>query len=245
MKKKAKNNKWAWIILVILLAGLFFYGGSQGWFKSQSYYYNNATQNGNGLNADPNNVLTSCDEVCVSAGYSDAWTALFDDGHDCSMAGASFMTYGFPDEEPLLQCCCDNIPEETPQQEGDIVGGGGEDGTLGDGVGGQSWTLDMSGYNEGTGCRVGAKIWTDWSYVNEDACMGHVAQEGIEWNFFDSENIKWQSIDHTPQSHYIELCPLVWDGSTQWKFEMWRMWQVPGCEIDYSWTVQAYLCSCD
>ncbi len=128
---------------------------------------------------------------------------------------------------------------------GDVVGGSSGSGTLPSGDGGASWDLDLSSVETGGPCRLGARIYTNWNYVDADSCFGFVAQEGIEWNFFDSAGLQWQAIDATPQAHSVDLCPLSWNGMDGWILEMWRMWDVPNCEIEYTYDVEVYLCECD
>lgn len=62
--------------------------------------------------SDDPSLLGTCQDVCSSEGYADGWNSLFEDGHDCSMSGSTFIEYGIPGEEPLFRCCCDNLPDD-------------------------------------------------------------------------------------------------------------------------------------
>jgi len=258
-KRKTKFN-WNWVflilflLLILLLAGFLYFGFKEDGFLrvQQQVVYINVSEDGVGPTTTTGNgedLFETCDELCAEEGYSDGWDALFDDGHDCAMAGATFIEYGYEGEDPLLSCCCDNIPpeEEPPEDEGynvgDIVGGGTEGGTLyGPGAG---TTIDLSDVEIGGPCHLGARIWTSWEYENEQDCFGIQGMEGLEWNFYDSTGHVWGVTDYTPRSNYVDLCPLVYDGQTNWRIEMIKLFGFPECGIVYDWKVEVCVCECD
>ncbi len=90
--------------------------------------------------------------------------------------------------------------------------------------------------------RLGARIYTNWDYVNQDMCYGMVYQEGMEWMFTDSDSVEWHVVDNVPQAHSEDLCPLDWDGTNLWFLDFWKTQNIIGCEINYDWTVEIYVC---
>lgn len=96
MKKKDNN-----IFTVLLIIGiiLLIYGGNSGWFKS-TYTIKSLETN---LTPSPNQpVLNSCSELCTQQGFSKSYSSS-----ECK-AGESKVTYGYPNQAPLLVCCCYN-----------------------------------------------------------------------------------------------------------------------------------------
>lgn len=90
--------------------------------------------------------------------------------------------------------------------------------------------------------RLGARIYTNWDYVSQEACFDMVIQEGMEWNFYDSSGIVWTETDLVPQSHNVDLCPLNWDGTNLWFLDFGKLHMIPGCDITYNWNVEIYVC---
>jgi len=126
---------------------------------------------------------------------------------------------------------------------GDVVGGGSASGSL---VGDDGFTaeMDLSNVAVGGDCHLGAKIHTEWNYGN-DKCGGIMSPQGLEWIFADSENVKWNAVDTSPQVHNIDLCPLVWDGVKNWKLSAYPMTSyLPECLLNYNYLVEIYVCEC-
>ena len=90
--------------------------------------------------------------------------------------------------------------------------------------------------------RLGARISTSWDYLNPEACYGFVVQEGMEWSFADSDSVEWNVVDPVPQSHTETLCPLEWDGENLWHLDFWKTQNIQGCEVEYMWEVEIYVC---
>lgn len=125
---------------------------------------------------------------------------------------------------------------------GDIIGGHSDSGTM-PSSGGLGYEFhDLLGVTLGGTHHLGARISTNWDYVDQSKCYGYVIQEGLEWIFMDSDSVEWQVIDNTPQSHSVTLCPLNWDGSNLWYLEFFRTQNIPGCDITYEWEVEIYVC---
>ncbi|GAF87055.1 unnamed protein product, partial [marine sediment metagenome] len=110
------------VVAILIAIGLFVWGLQAGWFTKTIYLSPNAT-NGDG-NGDRNGengefeliLLEDCNAVCISQNFLRGWEALFEDMHDCAFAGATPAVYGFPDENPLLRCCCsDETDTEGPE----------------------------------------------------------------------------------------------------------------------------------
>lgn len=126
---------------------------------------------------------------------------------------------------------------------GDVVGGSSGVGSLPAGVNEVSWIFDLSDVPVGGPYRLGAKIHTEWDYVDMQSCY-HTAYgyEGVEWNFYDSDSWVWGAMDTSPQVHDVDLCPLDWDGVNNWKLEMFKMYNMPNCELTYGYSVEIYVC---
>lgn len=139
MPKKSKNwllKHLSWIIpsflmaIILVIIILFATGvlNLPSFSTTQTIIIETDETNGAGTSGTTVNLFTTCLEVCNSEGWTDGWDSLFEDGHDCIMAGANFIEYGYPNEDPLLICCCDNIPEPVDElQPGDVLGSGGGD----------------------------------------------------------------------------------------------------------------------
>jgi hypothetical protein len=98
----AKNdNQLIGIILVIGLIGIFAFGGNAGWFKG-----GNIVQPPEDLTPTPNQPTYSiCSQVCSSMSFSKSYSLI-----DNCKAGETKITYGYPNQAPLLICCCYNEP---------------------------------------------------------------------------------------------------------------------------------------
>ncbi len=246
-KKKTNWNLMMSILflLVIVIAFiLFFVGMQKGWFVQQTFIpIDNATRNGvPGITPSGVDLLDNCDEVCALEGYSDGWDALFDDGHDCAMVGAAFVEYGYAGEDPLLSCCCDNIPDEPEgYEEGDNVGsgsGGSGNGNFGDDFIASPIILD---WTTGGPYILGARIIRTWDYVDSQCEYTMPQQYPVEWTLYDSNGMAWQKYDYVPVNGALDyVCPLTYHEDAPWKFVV--SVGIQECEIEYSWILQPYIC---
>ena len=126
---------------------------------------------------------------------------------------------------------------------GDVVGGGSDIGTI-TGDTGLSKEIDLSNVAVGGQCHLGARIHTEWTYAN-NKCSGIMGQQGLEWIFADSENVKWNAVDTSPQVHDVDKCPLVWDGVKNWKISAFPISSsLPECQLNYNYNVEVYVCEC-
>jgi hypothetical protein len=99
MKKKFNINLLLIVIGVVALI-LFWYGLTHGAFKSETNIY----QENVSISPNQNNpVYNSCSQVCTYNGYANYYNFLT----SCK-AGESKITYGYPNQLPLLTCCCYN-----------------------------------------------------------------------------------------------------------------------------------------
>ena len=126
---------------------------------------------------------------------------------------------------------------------GDVVGGESDSGTI-TGDTGLSKEIDLSNVAVGGQCHLGARIHTEWNYAN-DECQGIMSSQGLEWIFADSENVKWNAVDTSPQVHDVDKCPLVWDGVKNWKISAFPTTSyLPECLLSYNYNVEVYVCEC-
>ncbi len=106
MKRKTKFD-WTWIIWIIGILLIF-------WGISNLKLNINIPQQNLSLSVAPNSqtpVYNSCNQVCSSNGF----TKYYNFVSSCK-AGESKVTYGYPNQVPILTCCCVNeniIPEVT------------------------------------------------------------------------------------------------------------------------------------
>jgi len=101
--KKQDKNMWIFVGLIVL-AGVLIYGGSQGWFKS-TFTLTPTIQ----LQPTPSQPIFSfCSQVCSQQGFNQGYSS------STCKAGESKVTYGYPNQAPLLTCCCYNEVIETP-----------------------------------------------------------------------------------------------------------------------------------
>jgi hypothetical protein len=135
-------------------------------------------------------------------------------------------------------------PEPTPEgyEVGDVVGGGSESGII-SGTS-DSWQFDLSDVAVGGSCYLGVRLNTQWDYAN-NKCSGIQGAEGLIWAFSDSSGIVYQNMEISPQSNSIELCPLNWDGTHQWKLEIEKLIGLPECQMSYAWDAEIFVCECN
>jgi hypothetical protein len=98
MPKKKFKMDWsiiAWIIGVILIVWAIYH---------MNININIPLQNQT-LSVTPNNqaVLSSCSQVCSQNGFSKYYNFI-----NVCQPGESKITYGYPNQAPILQCCCYN-----------------------------------------------------------------------------------------------------------------------------------------
>jgi len=106
MKKKYKTYVYWGIGIAFFL--LILYGGSKGWFN----FVINLQQPNQPLAITPNPQTpnyNSCSQVCSAQGFTKYYTFF-----DTCQAGESKVTYGYPNQAPLLTCCCYNEQTITP-----------------------------------------------------------------------------------------------------------------------------------
>lgn len=108
--KDPKNGIMKTVILVlVILTGIvvIVYGGTHNWFKFTLMLPTNPTLNMTpGIQQKP---LTSCREVCAAQGYKNSYVEM----DECKL-GESKINYGYPEQAPLLSCCCYNPPTPSP-----------------------------------------------------------------------------------------------------------------------------------
>jgi hypothetical protein len=149
----------------------------------------------------------------------------------------------------VVRNCTDTPTPEPPSnpQPGDVIGGGGGSGTISGS--GDSIIFDMSNLQKGN-CTIGAKIWTEWDYKNQDywqecTTLGGFAQ-GVKWTFKDSRarGNAWYKEDDYPQTNVVQLCPLQYDGVKPWELKVEPLYSIPNCEINYQYNVEIIVCEC-
>lgn len=253
-KQKKQNSGWSiwkiliWILIILAiltLAGVLLYGGLNGWFSgSQSTVYINeekATDNP----AKQNPILDTCEDVCVGEGYHSGYDMV----GSCT-DGTTQINYGYPNEDPLLKCCCIPDPEGEDGNGGggytlgDIITEESDLGTMGQGINDLMNPIEMPDIELGGPCHLGAKIWVQWDYVDEQACSGIQGFETMAFYFYDSNTGVALDVPRGQQK-YFEFCPKYYDGVNDWMFEMQKLMGMYSCEISYSYTVQVYVCECD
>ncbi len=129
---------------------------------------------------------------------------------------------------------------------GDILDGG----TSGSGVlDGHGMDWDVSPYalsDEPGPIILGVKIEREWDYVHpENAAMCYQQINffpTVDWNFFDSGGFRWGASDRDPVAVGVEVCPVSWDKFNPWRFEVVNVKPLPGCEINYDWNIDIYVC---
>ena len=81
-----------------------------------------------------------------------------------------------------------------------------------------------------------------YKYSGCDALQG---REGIIWEFYDSSGLTWTRTDISPVALGNLLCPLNWDGTTEWQFGFKKILGLPDCQIQYSYNLEIFVCECD
>jgi len=104
LKTLFKRNKKTFIIvgIFLVLAIILIIGGVSGWFK----FIINVQSPNQTLSVVPNQqtpVYSSCYQICLAQGFSKYYNFI-----DSCKAGESKITYGYPNQLPLLVCCCYN-----------------------------------------------------------------------------------------------------------------------------------------
>ena len=186
----------------------------------------------------------TCQEVCEGEGFTDGWDALFDDGHDCAMAGASFIEYGYEGEDPILSCCCDDVPEDEGLEPGDVVGSGGGDVTLGDG-GESSFEIQLTpGEYQVDIC---AEIERRSSKVDPNCNPTGDLEDWNEFVFLDSYEVVWERSDQLVAGVSVgpdtygnpDVVGVRWDGVTPFKGYMFHYGP---CEMNMEMRVSIVVC---
>ena len=139
---------------------------------------------------------------------------------------------------------CDSVPPtDDGLQIGDIIGGGSGSGTITGSSPGVIAEFDLTNLEEGD-CYIGAKIYITWSYAKDnywDECstLGGYLQ-GMEWTFTDNSGVVWSAIDEQPNTHSVTICPL--DIRKKLKLYAIPLYEIPQCEIKYSYNIELYVC---
>lgn len=142
--------------------------------------------------------------------------------------------------------CRDIIPTYSP---GDIVwsnsgSGGITGGTL------PVTNIDLGDLNLETGtCRLGVRFNTDWDWVpNGQACYSVQGYDHPIWDIYDSLGLEYHRVDTNPIPLNRDLHPESyiwnWDGETDWRVKISKGFNVPDCNIDYTWSLQVYIYDC-
>lgn len=146
--------------------------------------------------------------------------------------------------ESLIVNACDDSPTPSGWEEGDVVSDQ-EGGSSGGSAGGGSWDISIPGnFIEDGDCRLGVRLSTSWDYAN-DKCSGLQGFEGVRWDFYDSYGLEYTRTDNNPIGLGMDICPVGWDGVTDWRLTATPTLGLPECLIDYDWTAQIYVCECD
>lgn len=187
---------------------------------------------------DSNGLLIDTRNIDIVGNF--VFRAICDRNHNNQMDTLDCLT----NQESLIVYERPVEPEPFPGYNvGDVVGGGSSSGTI-TGSGGIDKEFDMSGIVTGGNCSLGAKIHTEWTYAN-DKCSGIAGTQGLEWLFKDSVGVQWSATDTTPRIHDEDLCPLSYDGKTNWKLQAIPMSSaLPECQLNYNYNVQIYVCRC-
>ena len=99
-----KDYTLYWIIGIGII--VFVYGGNAGWFKS-NFSFTPAPED---LVPSPSQpVYSTCSQVCSTSGFSQAYPFV----NFCKNSETK-ITYGYPNQAPLLVCCCYNEATPTP-----------------------------------------------------------------------------------------------------------------------------------
>lgn len=100
------------VIAVIFLIGAVIYGGTHGWFKSIVTVLP-PTPNLSISPTPERTIYSSCSQVCLENRFTEYYTFI-----STCREGESKITYGYPNQVPLLVCCCYN---KEPDTDGDGV----------------------------------------------------------------------------------------------------------------------------
>lgn len=212
--------------------------------------YNEEVSSGTCVDSDGNNALTP--------GFVTAGSSFYD---DCAgnWAVKEYYCNGNSVAERIVACGAGSICFETRGGDyckstsstwnaGDTIFQGSGSGSL---IGGTSGfgELDLADYGittDGT-CRLGAQIQSSWNYGNS-FCTGVQGQEGVVWNFFDSNGLEYSRTDLNPVGLGVDLHPeehiLEWDGSTNWHASLVKILNLPNCVINYEYTIKIYIYDC-
>lgn len=141
---------------------------------------------------------------------------------------------------------CVNLPTWNP---GDTVfSGSGSASVIGNSPQISSIDLSKYGLSANGNCRLGVQLQTSWYYSN-DKCIGIPGMQGIKWEIFDSNGLRYNRIDSTPISLGVDLFPpnyiWNWDGITPWRASITPYpFPFPECSITYSWEARIYIYDC-
>lgn len=251
-KKKRKTRKKKGFelnqnVIIALIIGLFIYFGLSG--IGFNFQFPEGTQPPQSITPTQQANLSTCSAVCREANFLNAYDLI-----TACRAGETQVNYGFPGQQPLLQCCCFNTttpppepPPETPPtySVGDVITTEEVTQTFGQGINGLIVPIELGDIELGGDCYLGVKIDTDWSYATPETCTGIQGSEGLFWHFDDSHASVWWATDTVPQAHHVERCPLYYDGSTDWALYVDRTLNLYPCVLNTHYKVVVYVCECN
>lgn len=254
-KKQKSSAKFFWwtlsttLLLAILVLLILFFTGVIKLVSDEPILVqidNSADSSGGGAGSTAVNqaLYETCTEVCQANDFLRGWESLFDDMHDCAMAGAASLEYGFPDEDPLLRCCCTDTAEDEGLEPGDEVGNGGGDVTLGDG---EDFFFEIQLTPGDNQLPICAEIERRSSKVDPNC---NPAGDLEDWNnfvFLDSYDIVWERNDQIfagvsvgPNTYgNPDVVNVRWDGVEPFKGHMYH---IGSCNMNMEMRVSIVVC---
>lgn len=104
---------------------------------------------------------------------------------------------------------------------------------------------DLPPTSELGGCKLQARIQTDWGYITPSTCSGLQGMEGMYFSFYDSSGKVWERTDTQPLAlGSLTQCGLIWDGQNPWSFNFNKLLNLPGCSIGLDYKVEVVICGC-
>jgi len=254
-KKNSINWDSMWIFVsifgILLIAGIFFYGGNQGWFKSLSIIEDTDIVN---YLENPNHAIDTSCSLALSPGsiyVGDRTTGTIVDGKNsfCQVFANDGIQWlkvyeGYTDANGVLvntrtvstvgsyvfRAICD-LNNNNRVDLDDCLTNPANLEVL-------PRPDDTPPADEGPYV-LGAKITRSWDYVGED-CYGP-EQYPMEWSLYDSNGMAWQQYDYLPVNNVVDyVCPVTYHEDAPWKFVV--SVGIQACAVEYSWNVQPYIC---
>lgn len=95
------------------------------------------------------------------------------------------------------------------------------------------------------GCKLQARISTEWGYITPSLCSGLQGNEGMRFSFYDSSGKVWERIDTTPVAlSSLTKCGLLWDRQNMWSFQANKLLNLPQCAIGLDYKIAIVICEC-